>query len=331
MTTEKKMQISSKLVRLFLKNLLITALCSCGLAHAQDAYPSKPIRLISCCIGVIDAIARVVGEEVSNNLKQPVVVESKAGASGGIAADYVAKSKPDGYTIFFGTNSTHAANQSLFKSLPYDYVKDFVPLAGVGEGPIVLVVNMQSPVRNVAELTALAKKQPGKLTYGWASSSTRMSMEMYNQLAGIKITDVPYKTNPQATTDLIGGQVDVMFADMNTALPLVKAGKLRALAVSGTKRVATIPEVPTMKESGLTDYNLTWWVAGWAPAGTPKEVVTQLNTAISKSITAPKVLEFFKNIALEPMPMSSEELMKFQIAEHGKWARIISGAGIQPQ
>lgn len=325
------MQTSNRLIRSLVRTSLIAALAAGGVAQAQDAYPSKPIRLISCCIGVIDAIARVVGEEMSNNLKQPVVVEAKAGASGGIGADFVAKSRPDGYTIFFGTNSTHAANQSLFKSLPYDYVKDFVPLAGVGEGPIVLVVNMQSPVRSVADLTALAKKQPGKLTYGWASSSTRMSMEMYNQLAGIKITDVPYKTNPQATTDLIGGQVDAMFADMNTAAPLIKAGKLRALAVSGSKRVAALPEVPTMKEAGVTDYNLTWWIAGWAPAGTPKEVVTQLNTAISKSITSPKVLEFFRNIALEPMPMSSDELMKFQVAEHGKWAKIISTAGIQPQ
>lgn len=325
------MQTSNKLFRPLTKAVLIVALSACGWAQAQEAYPSKPIRLISCCIGVIDAIARVVGEEMANNLKQPVVVEAKAGASGGIAADYVAKSKPDGYTIFFGTNSTHAANQSLFKTLPYDYVKDFVPLAGVGEGPIVLVVNMQSPVRNVSELTALAKSKPGKLTYGWASSSTRMSMEMYNQLAGIKITDVPYKTNPQATTDLIGGQVDAMFADMNTAVPLIKAGKLRALAVSGSKRAPGLPEVPTMKEAGVTDYNLTWWVAGWAPAGTPKEVVTQLNTAISKSITSPKVLEFFKNIALDPMPMSGDELMKFQVAEHGKWAKIINTAGIQPQ
>ncbi len=309
----------------------IAAALAAPASRAQDAYPSKPIRAIVCCAGIIEAITRQVAEEMSATLKQTVVVETKPGASGMIGADFVAKAKPDGYTIFFGTNSTHAANQSLFKSIPYDYVKDFVPVAGIGEGVLVLVVPVNSPLKSLTELTARAKSQPGKLSYGWASSSTRLSMELYNQLANIKITDVPYKTNPQATTDLVGGQIDVMFADMNTAMPLIKAGRLRPLAVSGSKRSPALPDVPTMQQAGVPDYKLTWWAAAWAPAGTPKEVVDQLNGAITKAIASPKVQKFFETITFEAMPLTSEGLMKFQVAEHGGWAGIVKKAGIEAQ
>jgi len=300
-------------------------------SSAQDAYPSKPIRVIACCAGIIEAVTRQIGEEMSATLKQAVVVEPRPGASGMIGAELVSKARPDGYTIFIGTNSTHAANQSLFKSVPYDFVKDFVPVAGIGEGVLVLVVPINSTIKSLADLTARAKSQPGKLTFGWASSSTRLSMELYNQLADIKITDVPYKTNPQATTDLVGGQIDMMFADMNTAMPLIRAGRLRALALSGTKRSPTLPDVPTMQEAGVPGYNLTWWAAAWAPAGTPQGIVDQLNAAVTKAINAPKVQRFFETITFDAMPLTSDGLMKFQIAEHGKWAAIIKKAGIEAQ
>jgi tripartite-type tricarboxylate transporter receptor subunit TctC len=300
-------------------------------AIGQEVYPSKPIRLISCCAGVVESVARLVGEEMSSVLKQPLVVETRAGASGNIAADFVAKSKPDGYTIFFGSNSTHAANQSLFKSLPFDYVKDFVPIAGVGEGTSMLLVSTESPIRSVAELTSLAKSKPGKLNYGWGASSPRVAMEMYKQLAGVHIVDVPYKTHPQVSIDVIGGRVDMMVQNFDTAMPLVKAGKLRPLAVTGNRRIPTLPDLPTMAEAGVAGYAMSWWVGVWAPAGTPKEIVNQLHATIVKSIAAQKPRDYFNNIALFPMPLTSEQLMKFQISERDKWARIIAAAGIDPQ
>ncbi|GAA4326055.1 tripartite tricarboxylate transporter substrate binding protein [Pigmentiphaga soli] len=314
---------------------MIAVLLGCaalaGAAQADEAWPAKPVRLVACCAGIIDAIARVVADEMTGDLKQPVVVETKPGASGMIGADFVAKSAPDGYTLFIGTNSTHAANQSLYVKVPYDYVHDFAPINGIAVGPIMMVVRADSPIKSVADLTAAARDKPGKLTFGWASSSTRVAMELYNQLAKVRIMSVPYKTNPQATTDLVGGQIDVMFADMATAVPMVKGGKLRPLAISGKRRVAVLPDVPTMEEAGVPGYDLTWWVAAWAPSKTPRDIVDRLNASIAKAIATPKALEFFKTIAVDPMPMTPGQLMQFQMAEHGKWGRVISLAGIEPQ
>lgn len=317
------------LMRLALACLLTVGLS--GATRAQEAWPSQPIKFISCCAGIIDSIARVLGDQVAEYAKQPVVVDVKPGANGMIGADYVAKSKPDGYTIFIGTNSTHAANQSLFKKLPYDYVNDFVPISGIGQGIIMLVVNNNLPVKNVAELTALAKTRPGKISFGWGSSSARAASHLYRQMAGINLVDVPYKTNPQATTDVVGGQIDMMFADMATAVPLVKAGRLRALAISGKSRVSVLPDVPTMAEAGVPGYDLTWWIAAWAPAGTPKEAVVKMNKWLGQAIVTKKTQEYFLNIGLENFASTPEELGKFQVAEHDKWKKIITTAGIEPQ
>src|SRR5690606_38828922 len=221
--------------------LALGLLCAAPLGHsayaASDNWPERPIHLVSCCVGIIENTARVIGEEMAKELAQSIVVESKPGASGMIAAEYISRAKPDGYNVFVGTNSSHGANQSLFKQVPYDFVKDFTPIGGIASGKIVLVVGSNSPIHSVAELTAYSKENPGKLDYGWASSSTRVAMEMYKQLADVKITDVPYKTNPQATMDVAGGQIDLMFADLSTAVPMIQSGKLRALAISGTSRV----------------------------------------------------------------------------------------------
>lgn len=300
-------------------------------ARSQDIYPDKPIRMVLCCVGAIDAVARTVADAMGQELKQPVVVDPKPGAAGGIATDFVAKAKPDGYTILVGTNATHGANQSLYLNLPYDYVRDFAPIGGIGRGPVVLLVPATSPIHNVSELTARAKSNPGKLTYGWAGTTPRIAMELYSQLTQIKLTEIPYKTNPQATTDLIGGQFDVMFADLNTSAPLVKAGKLRALAVSGDARAAVLPQVPTMKEAGVPGYSLIWWVAMWAPAGTPKPIIDKLHTALTNAITSKRLEPYFRNTGAEPMVMAPEELAKYQVAEHGKWAAIVGKAGIKPQ
>jgi tripartite-type tricarboxylate transporter receptor subunit TctC len=311
--------------------LVTLAIASAAPARADEAYPSKPIRMVMCCVGAIDSVARVVAEVMTQDLGQPVVVDARPGAAGGIGADIVAKSRNDGYTIFIGTNATHAANQSLYKNLPYDYVRDFSPIGGIGSGQVVLLVNPGSTIRTVADLTARARKEPGKLSYAWASTSTRVAMELYSQLAQVSFTDIPYKTNPQATTDLIGGQFDALFADLNTSAPLVKAGRLRALAVSGDKRSLVLPEVPTMREAGVAGYSLTWWVAAWAPAGTPAAAISRLNASLTTAITSPRLAEYFRTSGSEPMPMSAEELMKFQVAEHAKWKQIVTRAGIQAQ
>jgi len=287
--------------------------------------------MVMCCVGAIDAVARAIADEMTQDLGQPVVVEPRPGAGGGIATNHVAKSEGDGYTILVGTNATHAANQSLYLNLPYDYVNDFAPIGGIGAGAMVLLVPATSPIQSVEQLTAEAKKAPGKLSYAWAGTTPRIAMELYSQLADIKLLEVPYKTNPQATTDLIGGQFDAMFADLNTSAPLVKTGKLRGLAVSGPQRADVLPEVPTMQEAGVRDYSLTWWVGMWAPAGTPRPIVDRLNASLNKAIGSERLAELFRNTGATPMPMTPDELMQFQIAEHKKWADIVSKAGIQPR
>lgn len=297
----------------------------------QEAYPSKQVRMVLCCVGAIASVARAIADDMSQTLGQTVVVEQKPGAGGGIATNYVAKSKNDGYTILVGTNATHAANQSLYLHLPYDYVKDFAPIGGIGAGTMVLLVPANSPIKSVADLTKKAKQNPGKLTYGWAGTTPRIAMALYSQLTHTRLLEIPYKTNPQATTDLIGGVFDTMFADLNTSTPLVKAGRLRALAVSGPTRAAILPDVPTMQEAGVKNYSLTWWVAMWAPAGTPKPIVDRLNSALTAAITSQRVAKLFRATGATPMPMSPDDLMKFQISEHEKWAGIVKSAGIVPQ
>ena len=301
-------------------------------AYSQaDDYPNRPIRVVICCAGVVESLARAMGEDMSITLGQPFVFETRAGQSGNIAADYVAKSKPDGYTLYLGTNSSHAANQSLYKSLPFDPVNDFVPVSGIAEALIVLVTRPDSKMTSVADLIATAKAHPGELAYGWASSSVRMAMELLKQMTGVKMRDIPYKSNPQATTDLLGGQFDVMFADMTTAVPLIKAGKLRALAVSSKKRGSSLPDVLTMAEAGVPGYNLTGWIAAWAPAKTPQPIVEKLQKAMQASFSTTRVKQSLASISAEPMPLTSNELMAFQIAEQKKWAQMIKAAGIQPE
>ena len=309
----------------------LAVLATATAALAQADYPSKPIRLVSCCTGFPEAVARLVAEQITDATKYAVVVETKPGANGILAAEYVAKSPPDGYTLLVGTNSTHAANQTLYKQLSYDFVKDFVPISALSRGQLMLAVRPDLPAKNVAELSALAKQSPGKLSYGWASSSTRAAMEQYKQIAGLSITDVPYKTLPQATTDLLGGRLDLMIGDMVSLPPHVQSGKLRALAVTGTQRMASFPEVPTMREAGVTGYELTFWLGLWAPAGTPAPVVQKLNEMVTAALRSTRVREFLVKAGSEPFPTSSDELMKFQIAEQQKWNKILTTAGIQPE
>ncbi len=302
-----------------------------ALAQAAAPYPAKPITLVASFSGMTDQMGRVLGDAINAKTGTSVVVDTKAGASGIIAAEYVLKQPADGYVLFHTTNTTHAANQSLFKTLPYDYVKDFIPVTGVLRGGLMLVVSSASPVKTVSELTALAKKQPGKLSFGWGASAVRVAVEQYRQMAGLDFVSVPYKTNGQAVVDLIGGRLDFMVLDALTAAPQISSGRMRAIAVTGEKRMSGYPNVPTMQESGLPGYSMTFWQGIYAPKGTPDAVVKRAAALLTDAVNSPAALKFMNTVSVEPFPISGEELMKFQQAEAVKWKAIISAAGIQPE
>jgi len=300
--------------------------------HAED-YPSKPITIVVpfAAGSGTDQSARVYGQAISDALKVPVVIDNKGGASGFIAAQYVAKAAPDGYTVFMTTNTTQVANPFLFKKVPYDPVKDFAPVALLAKGQMLLLVRPDSPYRSLADLLAAARKAPGKLNFGSGSSSSQVAGELLKQMAGVKITNVPYKSNPQAITDLIGGQVDFMFADAPTAVPQVQGGKLRALAASGAGRLAAAPDVPTVSEAGVKGYDMSFWFAVYGPAGMPAAVVGRLNEAFGKASASPEVQAFQAKTSGEVAFSTPEALARFQAAESKKWDRVIRAAGIQPQ
>jgi len=318
-------------VRLAAASLLAGTL-AVSQAHAQ-AYPSKPITIVVPFApgSGTDQQARAMAQAITAEYKVPVVVDNRAGASGFLAAQYVAKAAPDGYTVLLTTNTTHAANEHLYKKLPYDPVKDFTPVALLSKGRMLLLVNPSSPYKTVGELVAGARHDPGKLNFGSGSSSSRVASEMLKQMTGIDVVSVPYKSNPMAITDLIGGQVNFMFADAPTALPQVKGGKLRALAASGTRRLASAPDVPTVDEAGVKGYDMSYWTAVYLPAGAPPAITSQLNAMMAKIASAPAVVAFQNSTSGEVATSTPEELAKFQAAESQKWGRIIRAAGIQPE
>ena len=310
------------------------ALAAAGTASAQaPAYPAKAITFIVpfAAGSATDQLARALGQSVTTDTKQPVVVDNKAGASGMIAAQAAAKAAPDGYTVLITTNTTHAANEHLYKKLSYDPVKDFAPVTGLGKGGQVLVVNAGAPYKSVAELLAFAKKNPGKLSFGSGSSSSRMAGEMLKQLADVDILHVPYKSNPLAITDLLGGQIDMMITDTSTGVPQIKAGKLRALGYSTQKRGAQLPDVPTIAEAGVKGYDMGYWFAAYVPAGTPAPVVARLNELLAHATKSEAARSFFTNAGSEAWTTTPEELAKFQAAETQKWGKVIKAAGIEPE
>ncbi len=303
-------------------------------AFAQPAaYPSKPVTFVVpfAAGSATDQLARALGQSLTTDTKQPVVVDNKGGASGMIAAQFVAKAPADGYTVLITTNTTHAANEHLYKKLPYDPVKDFVPVTGLGKGGQVLVVSATAPYKSVGELLAAAKKAPGKLSFGSGSSSSRMAGEMLKQLAGVDILHVPYKSNPLAITDLLGGQIDMMITDTSTGVPQVKAGKLRALGYSTQKRSAQLPDVPTLEEAGVKGYDMGYWFAAYVPAGTPAPVVARLNELLTAATRSAAAKSFYETAGSEPWTTTSDELARFQAGETQKWGKVIKAAGIEPE
>jgi tripartite-type tricarboxylate transporter receptor subunit TctC len=317
----------------------IFAAVACALAPAFAAptqaqtYPAKPITFVVpfAAGSATDQLARALGQSINTETGQSVVVDNKPGANGFIGAQAVAKAAPDGYTVFITTNTTHAANEHLFKKLPYDPVKDFAPVTGLAKGAQIMVVNPSLPYKTVGEFIAAAKKEPGKLTFGSGSSSSRIAGELLQQMAGIQLLHVPYKSNPLAITDLLGGQIHMMITDMATGMPQVKAGKLRALGVSSLKRSSLAPDVPTIAEAGVPGYEMGFWFAAYVPAGTPPAVVKRLNELLHKALTSAPAKSLFEQTGFEAFPTAPEELAQFQLAESRRWQAIIKKAGIEPE
>jgi len=314
-------------------SLALAAVLATTAAHAEG-FPDKPITfVVPFAAGTAtDQIARALGNGVTAETKQAVVIDNKAGASGFIASQQVAKAPADGYTVLITTNTTHAANEHLFKKLPYDPVKDYAPIAALGKGGQIMVVNPSFPAKTVAEFVAMAKKQPGKYSFGSGSSSSRIAGELFQQMADVKLLHVPYKSNTLAVTDLLGGQIDMMITDTATGLPQIKSGKLRALGVSSSKRSPLAPEIPTIAEAGVKGYEMGYWFAAYAPAKTPPAVVKRLNELLvnaAKSDAAKAA--FYDPTGTEVFTTSPEELAKFQAGESQKWGRIVKAAGIEAE
>jgi tripartite-type tricarboxylate transporter receptor subunit TctC len=313
--------------RAFLAVLLVG---SAGIATAQS-WPTKPIKWIVpfAAGGTTDILARTVAEKLSVSLGQPVIIENRPGAGGGLGAEVTAKSPPDGYTIMGGTISTHAINASLYNNLPYDPVKDFTAITLIARVPNMLVVNPDIPARSVAELITLMKANPGKYTFASSGNGTsqHLSGELFKSMAGVDMQHVPYKGSPPALQDVMGGQVSMTFDNITTALPLARSGKLRALAVTTAKRSSVAPDVPTLAESGLPGYEIGSWQGVFAPAGVPPAIVKRLNTEIVKILNMPDVNEKLAALGAEVVANSSEDFTTLVKAEVVKWSDVVKKSG----
>jgi len=299
-----------------------------------DSYPSKPIKAIVpfAAGSATDQIGRAFAAKMSESLGQPVVIENRPGANGMIGADQVAKAPADGYTLLFGTNSTNAALKSLVKNLPYNQETAFVPIGYFGSVPLIVAINNDVPAKSLNGFVALAKADPGKITFAYASTSQRVSSEILASVAGIKMTGVSYKSGPNAMTDLIGGQVNMFTSDFAVSLPQVQAGKIRGLAVTSLKRSPAIPELPTVNEAlGIKGYELIAFFAAFGPAGMPKDVVLKLNKAINDAAKSKDLVERFSAMGFESQPGTPEALGQKIKLETVKWAKAIKDAGIEPE
>jgi len=300
-------------------------------AAAQD-YPTRPITMVLPfpAGSGIDVTARLVADNLSTRLGQPVVVENKAGANGVLAATAVARAAPDGYTIFMTTNSSQSAAPYLMKSVPYDPVKDFAPISRMGNLPFIMVIGRSVPATDFASFVAYAKANPGKLNYASSNATGIVGGAMVSRLAGIQLAHVPYKSAPQAMQDLLRGEINMMFVDFPSGLPHVQSGAARALAVTTAERSALVPGVPSMKEIGL-DFDMASWNAIFAPAGTPQPIVVRLNKELREIVADPKVYARLRSFGFDAFTSTPEELGVFVKGELVKWGRWTKEAGIKPE
>ncbi len=298
---------------------------------AAQAYPNHSIRLVVpfAAGGTTDILARAVAQKLTETMGQPVVVDNRAGAGGNIGADIVAKSPPDGYTLLMGTVGTHAINPSLYSKMPYDHVKDFAPVILVAGVPNVLEVNPSVPVNTVADLIKLAKEKPGQINFASSGNGTsiHLSGELFKTMAGVDMTHIPYKGSAPALADLVGGQVQIMFDNLPSSLPQIKAGKLRAVAVTSLKRAPALPDVPTISESGLPGFEASSWFGVLAPAGTPAPIVAKLNGEINKWIQTPEAREKLLSQGAEAAGGTPEQFVAHIKSETDKWAKVVKASG----
>lgn len=310
--------------------VLIAFVLGATAANAQP-FPSKPVRIINPFApgGATDIIARQMAQKLTEEWGQAVVVENRAGASGAIGVEMVAKSPPDGYTLLIATQTTHAANPSLYAKLPYDAAKDFAPLTLAGSTPLALMVRPALSVSSVKELIDFARKNPAKLVYasGGNGTSQHLTAELMKSMSSTYMLHIPYRGAGPAMTDLLGGQVDLMFDNLPTALPHMKAGKLRGLAVTSASRSSLAPELPTMAESGLPGFELSTWFAFFAPAGTPRTIVDKIAGDMRRVLTQPDMQQRLAAIGVDVKASSPDELAAFQRAELAKWGKIIKDSG----
>ena len=299
-------------------------------AVAQD-YPSKPIKIITA-FGpgtATDIAARAIGQDIAVQTGQTVVIENKPGAEGQIAAQSAAAAAPDGYTLFFTTQTTQAINPHVYKSLAYDPVKSFAPVAGITLGAQIVMVRKDLPAKTIQEFVALAKAQPGKLSFGSGNGSSRGGAELFRIMTGIDLLGVPYKTQPQAITDLLGGRIDIIFSDFTVGLPPVLDARARGLAVTSKQRIPGLEQFPTVDESGVPGFEMWAWTALYAPAGTPRPIIDKLNALVRRAAKSPAYLNLLKTSYGISFVGSPEELAAFQAVETKKWAEIVATAGMK--
>ena len=317
---------------LFAAGAALLAVAASAQGQVQT-YPSKPITLI-VPFGpgsATDTITRIIAQHLGYAFSQSIVIENKPGANGAIAAAYVARAAPDGYTLLMSTNSPHSAAPSLNKTIAYDPVKDFTPVARVGSFTLMLVLNPHVPARSIPELIAYAKANPGKLSFASGNSSGVVAGETLKAWAGINLVHVPYRSTPPALNDVLGGRVSMMFVDLTSGLPHVQANALRALAVTRMQRSTLFPELPSLHEAGVANFDMDSWMAVFAPANTPPEIVTRLNAELRKIIDDREIRARIAAVGFEAFSSTPEELGDFVKVQLVKWTKMIKDAGIEPE
>lgn len=320
--------------RTFLQSLALGAALAAGTGPlwAQAAWPSRPVKLVVPfpAGSATDLAARVMAQQVGTALGQPFTVENKPGAGGSIGAMEVVRATPDGYTLFFSSNSALASNVALLKTMPYDPLKDLQPVAGVGETTLALMVRSEHPAKNLAEFMASVKQRPGKVTAGYGSSTSQISISMLNKLGKVNVMPVPYKGIPLAVNDVLAGTTEFTFVDLGNSIAQAKGGRMRALGVTSPKRSSLVPDWPALAET-LPGFDVTAWFAIAGPNGMPQEVVDKLNGAVTQALKQPEVKDKLAGIGLQPMPMPPAELKAFMAREVENWKRMAKEANIEPQ
>jgi tripartite-type tricarboxylate transporter receptor subunit TctC len=321
-----------------LKHLRLLALLALGITIANpawsQAYPNRSVRIVVpfAAGSATDIMARILADELRAAFDQSFIVDNKPGASAQIGAEIVAKAPPDGYTLFLTTNTSHSANPFLFKKLPYDPIKDFTPVANVMRIPVIIVVDPKLPVKTLPELIAYGKANPGKLSFGYGNSIGQVVGASFAKRSGLEIITVPYKSTPQAMTDVVSGQVNYAVADMASGRAFVDNGRLRALAVSSKKRTPLMPDLPAIAETpGLEGFEVIAWVALFAPANTPKDIVDKLNAVVRKALAKQEVKDRIAGFAADVASSTPEELGEFVKEQLDSWGKSIKEAGIQPE